>query len=149
MKLAVVVRMFAAFFVCLFASVRSDGAPARGVSPEEREAPLALYENTNGGNWKNHEGWLGPKGSECEWRGVECQPSTSDAAQIVSLDLSENNPRGRIPGALSDLRSLDALFLEGNRLDGLLPEPLMTKWLNGSLWMRAEASLLTNCRNRL
>jgi hypothetical protein len=39
---------------------------------------------------------------------------------------------------------LQTLFLFRNHLSGRLPEPLIRQWLSGSLWVAAEAPLLTD-----
>jgi hypothetical protein len=145
-----------------------DTAPAQGVSSQERQALIALYEATDGSHWKNHEGWLGPAGTECSWRGVECVPSHNEPMTVIGLSLDRNNligsiPKdigeftnlqwldvaedhlnGSIPDVLSQLTKLTDLTVYGNHFSGRLPEPLIHRWLTGSLWIGAEASLLTD-----
>ena len=116
----------------------------KGVSEQERQALVALYEATEGNHWKNHDGWLGPVGSECAWYGISCEPGASELSTVVDLNLSENNLHGRIPDALGQLAHLQTLFLFGNELSGRLAEPLIRQWLSGSLWVTAEAPLLTD-----
>lgn len=115
-----------------------------GISAQERHALVAMYEATEGSHWKNHDGWLGPEGSECSWYGVECEPTAAESTTVIHLDLSENNLNGRIPDAISQLVHLQTLFLFHNNLSGRLPEPLIRQWLSGSLWVTAEAPLLTD-----
>ncbi len=117
---------------------------AKGISAQERQALVALYAATEGNNWKNHDGWMGPTGSECTWYGVECEPSATEPTTVIQLDLSENNLHGRIPGAIGQLVHLQTLFLFRNGLSGRLPESLIRQWLSGSLWVTAEAPLLTD-----
>jgi len=105
---------------------------------------VALYEATQGNHWKNHDGWLGPVGSECTWHGVWCEPSASEPTAVVDLELSENNLNGRIPEAIGQLVHLQRLFILGNHLLGRLPDPLIRQWLSGSLWVSAEAPLFTD-----
>jgi hypothetical protein len=78
-------------------------SPVKGISAQERQALVALYEATDGNHWKNHAGWLGPTGSECSWYGVDCDPGTSEYATVHDLELSENNLHGRIPEAVGQL----------------------------------------------
>jgi hypothetical protein len=117
---------------------------AKGISAQERQALVVLYEATEGNHWKKHEGWLGPEGSECTWYGVQCEPSATEPTTVIDLDLSENNLHGRIPEAIGRLVHLRTLFLFHNDLSGRLPEPLIRQWLSGSLWVTAEAPLLTD-----
>jgi hypothetical protein len=140
----------------------------RAIPPEERQALEALYKATDGNYWAHRVGWLGPPGTECNWHGVECEPSDSEAARVVELDLAENNLVGTIPQEIGNLRKLHALNLErnrlsggipttlgqlgdlewltllGNQLSGLVPDPLIHRWLAGPLDISAETSLLTD-----
>jgi|SRR5580704_888513 hypothetical protein len=117
---------------------------AKGISAQERQALVALYEATDGNHWKNHDGWLGPTGSECTWYGVQCEASASEPTTVVYLDLSANNLHGHIPDAIGQLVHLQELFLSSNDLSGRLPETLVQQWLSGSLWLTAEAPMLTD-----
>lgn len=117
---------------------------ARGVSRQEREALVALYEATNGTGWTHRVGWLGPPRTECSWHGVECELRAGATTSVTRLDLSENNLVGTVPGAVERLSLLEALYLFGNRLDGKLPEPLFRRWLVGELELSADPSLLTD-----
>jgi hypothetical protein len=114
------------------------------ISSQERQALAALYQATDGNNWKNHDGWMGPVGTECTWYGVECGNGDADAATVVNLILSQNNLHGRIPDAIAQLTHLESFVLYGNDLSGKLPEPLLQRWLSGSLWVTAEEPLLTD-----
>jgi Leucine Rich Repeat (LRR) protein len=69
--------LIASFIACIEGFGQSAGkvsfSPAdQVVSPQERQALLALYEATDGNHWKDHTGWLGPAGTECVWYGVSC-----------------------------------------------------------------------------
>src|SRR5206468_10863855 len=67
----------------------------------ERSALMALYKGTGGPKWwLNRAGWLGAKGTECSWTGVQCnQAGTS----VTGLDLSENGLQGTLPASLGNL----------------------------------------------
>lgn len=108
-------------------------APAAGSHPwgplpqREREALIDLYSETNGDEWTNREGWLGPPGTECDWFGVECACYTDVGGPcpfVYGIDLQHNNLRGRLPRSLSNLRPLRSLDLHVNRLRGELPAEL-------------------------
>ena len=138
----------------------------RGVSLDERQALVALYESTDGKHWKYHDCWLGPRGTECNWYGVTCD--FKDPAAVIRLSLYENNlvgsvPKeigrltgltwldvsdnhlnGPLPDTMSQLTKLEGLTMLGNRFSGRLPDALMQCWLSGSLWLVAETSLLTD-----
>lgn len=122
----------------------SHSREARGVSPKERQALVALYESTDGIHWKNHKGWLGDPGTECTWEGVECQHSFDEPTTVTSLNLSENNLRGTIPELTGQLTHLESLYIFGNRLSGKAPEAWIQRWRTGELLASAEASLFTD-----
>jgi pre-peptidase/Leucine Rich Repeat (LRR) protein len=88
----------------------------------ERSALMALYKGTGGPKWwLNRAGWLGAKGTECSWTGVQCnQAGTS----VTGLDLSENGLQGTLPASLGNLVNLQSLDLEGNAVSGALPKTL-------------------------
>lgn len=114
------------------------------ISARERSALLALFEATDGNHWEKHDGWQGPAGSECDWYGVACEINPSEGAMVVAaLDLTQNNLDGRIPEEIGGLVHIEQLFLYGNKLSGMLPEPMIQRWLSGALWVNMEAPLLT------
>jgi hypothetical protein len=91
----------------------------------------ALYEATEGNHWNNHDGWLGPAGSECTWYGVQCEPSATEPTTVIDLDLSENNLRGRIPEAIGQLVHLQTLsFFTTTFQAGFLKARLPQTFLN-------------------
>ena len=117
---------------------------ARVISASERSALVALFEATDGNHWKNHNGWFGAPGTECDWYGVVCEPAGSDdAAVVTSVDLMQNNLRGHVPAEITGLAHLKTLFLYGNELSGMLPDSMIQRWLSGDLWVNMEAPLLT------
>jgi hypothetical protein len=135
--------------VLIFAAPQSRSQTAERpntISVGERTALESLYRSTEGANWLNKSGWLGPRGTECQWHGITCNYPNHKGRDlsVVSLDLSENNLSGDIPVELGGLQNLDWLSLFGNRLTGRLPEPLAQRWLNGALQIAVEAHLLTS-----
>ena len=100
------------------AALTLGAAPAGAAIPAtERQALLRLHARTQGLQWTQQGGWLGPVGSECDWYGVRC-----DAARrhVVGLALANNQLRGRLP-SLNGLNQLRVLSLGLNYLEGPLP----------------------------
>ena len=93
--------------------------PATSGSAEtDREALVALYNATDGENWKNSDNWLSdaPLG---EWTGV-----TTNDGRVVHLYLSTNDLSGEIPAELGSLSNLEELDLSTNDLSGEIPAEL-------------------------
>jgi len=87
------------------------------IVPSERNALIDLYNATQGSQWTNHAGWLGPPGTECYWAGVTCDIGQST---VVSLNLAENNLRGSLT-ALMPFASITRFDVSKNVLTGPLP----------------------------
>lgn len=102
---------------------------AAQISRNECEALVALYNSTNGDQWKNNKNWLVTM-SPCEWHGVNCEQDE----YVKSLLLSKNNLKGTIPAELGDLAGLTFLDLSHNSLSGNLPPEIgnlgQLKYLN-------------------
>ena len=84
--------------------------------PEERAALVALYEATDGANWRRQDHWLSGV-SIANWYGVH----TDQEGHVTSLFLENNGLEGTLPD-LSALASLVSLNLSINRLSGPAPE---------------------------
>ena len=99
----------------------------------DREALVALYNATDGGNWNESANWLSdaPLGL---WEGV----TTDGDGRVTKLELIFNNLRGEIPAELGTLSKLEALHLSRNRLNGEIPAEL------GSLSNLTTLNLGTN-----
>ena len=85
----------------------------------DRAALVALYEATDGSNWKDKKNWLSdqPLG---DWHGV-----TTDAnGRVTRLFLNDNNLQGTIPTELAQLSNLTGLNLRYNPLTGTVPTEL-------------------------
>ena len=89
-------------------------------SPQsERDALVALYNATDGGQWRNRTNWASDA-PLASWYGV----TTDNKGRVTELDLSDNQLRGAIPAALAELEQLEALYLNDNRLSGAIPAEL-------------------------
>ena len=89
-------------------------------SPDtERTALIALYDATDGADWKIDDGWLndGPLG---RWLRV----TTDENGKVTDLDLSANQLNGEIPAELGNLPNLKLLYISDNNLTGALPQSL-------------------------
>ena len=90
------------------------------IPASEMEALKALYNATNGDNWKNKDGWFKDGTDPCkDWFGITC---TSDGNHIQALSLSNNNLEGTLPeeiGLLAD--NLVSVDFGLNKLTGCLP----------------------------
>lgn len=91
---------------------------ALAIPPEEREALVALYESTDGDNWKNNTGWLLNEGTECLWKGVKCD---SEQLNVTSINLFNNNLEGNIPSEIGQLVKLVSINFKDNQLTGEIP----------------------------
>lgn len=84
----------------------------------ERAALIALYNATDGDNWKNNTNWCSDKPLS-EWYGIETRER-----HVTRLKLYENNLKGTIPINLGNLSKLEYLHLSHNNLNGVIPVEL-------------------------
>ena len=82
----------------------------------ERGALIALYQATDGANWRVNDNWLSDE-PLATWYGV----STDNSGRVTDLNLGENRLRGSLPD-LSALSNLITLSLYGNELSGPIPD---------------------------
>ncbi len=101
------------------------------ISQSEREALIAFYNSTGGANWNDNTGWIGVRGTECDWYGVTCDRELQ-SVQILNLNL--NNLTGSIPKKIGNLKQLKRLSLDINYLTGTIPSEIgnltQLKYLN-------------------
>ena len=78
---------------------------------------VALYEATDGANWKINTNWLSAAPLD-EWYGV----TTDEEGRVLRLNLDWNWLTGCIPAELAQLKNLTQLRLYSNHLMGSIPE---------------------------
>ena len=92
----------------------------RGIRSEsERDALIALYENTNGENWINQLNWNSEQ-PVSTWYGI----TTHANGSVKSISLISNRMRGEVSASIADLTALEVINLSTNNLSGNLPEAL-------------------------
>ena len=114
------------------ASHEGTGLPCAPLS--DREILEALYETTNGPEWRNNENWL--TGAELgTWHGVR----VDHEGRVVALRLFANNLHGTLPRELGKLTQLRSLSLARTRLEGTIPPELGELANLTSLWLYTTA----------
>ena len=101
----------------------------------DRAALVALYNATDGPNWKNNQNWLSDEPLD-EWYGVTVQNG-----RVTRLFLHENQLMGPIPSALGNLAKLESLQISSNRLTGTIPAELSN--LANLEWLYLDSNQLT------
>lgn len=91
----------------------SCSAFADAVSDREKDALVKIYHATNGADWKIK--W-DLSLSVSTWFGVEI-----NSGKVVGLNLSDNNLKGGLPDALSNLINLKIADFSSNKISGELP----------------------------
>ena len=97
----------------------------------DRAALVALYNATDGDNWKNNTNWLSDR-SLGGWYGVR----SDDRGRVTVLSLEMNRLSGAIPAELGNLSKLTELNLYGNHLSGEIPAELGNLSKLTRLWLR-------------
>ena len=85
----------------------------------DRAALVALYNATDGANWRNKQNWLSEAPIRA-WYGV----ATDRNGRVTGLFLPGNQLRGTIPAELGRLTNLKRLYLYENQLRGTIPAEL-------------------------
>ena len=108
----------AIILLCAVSGLLLSGCGGGGTD-RDREALVALYNATDGPNWRFNTNWLSDAPS-WEWGGV----SVGNGDRVTKLDLSHRELRGEIPPELGNLDKLEWLDLTGNELIGVIPPTL-------------------------
>jgi len=81
----------ALLFIFPLGQAATDCAVVTEIPTVECEALIALYDSTDGENWRNNTGW-NVTNTPCSWRGITC-----DGGHVTILSLSSNRLSGSIP----------------------------------------------------
>jgi len=106
----------------------------------------ALYESTNGDEWKENEGWEQVKGNtppnNCNLGIMEGITLEGTPGRVVHLSLPNNNLEGIIPNEIGLLSELVWLNMPINRISGGIPTTIDN--LSKLEWLRLEINLLSD-----
>ena len=109
-----------AALVILGISGTAGSASAQGSVESDREALVALYDATDGDNWRCNGGWTTDAPLD-QWDGV----TTNASGRVTEVVLVACGLSGTLPPDLGDLASLEKLTLMNNRnLSGPIPPEL-------------------------
>ena len=129
-------------FAALMVNMLVPGSAYGRVSLKERDALEALFNKTNGRNWRLQENWKNAPGTEASWSGISCDagnntvlkielpgnrllgelPADMDAfSNLTTLDLRDNQLTGEIPRWIEKLKNLKTLNLSNNNFKGPIP----------------------------
>jgi Leucine-rich repeat (LRR) protein/putative cell wall-binding protein len=94
-----------------------DGTPVASIATHgECDALVALYDATDGPNWKDHSGWK-TKTDPCTWHGVTC--NYVGVSGVSMLDLKDNLLDGAVPADIDGLVNLVLADFDDNHLTSL------------------------------
>jgi Leucine-rich repeat (LRR) protein len=108
---------------------------SHGVLQKDYEALKALYNNTKGDDWYNHENWLTGK-PVGDWYGVQIE-----GERVVKISLNKNNLSGELPTELYELDSLMHLSLYVNNLTGEISDDIAN--LSNLVYLDLDENQLT------
>ena len=83
------------------------------------DALVALYNATNGPEWRDRDKWLVHAPLET-WHGL----AVDAEGRVTGIDLTSNSLKGEIPSEIGDLSRLKQLELESNELTGRIPSEI-------------------------
>ena len=95
-----------------------DCAAVTEIPLAECQALVALYNSTNGPDWKVHTNWLATN-TPSNWSGIAVA-----SGHVYSINLGSNLLAGVIPPQIGNLSGLQYLILYGNQLNGSIPQEI-------------------------
>lgn len=102
--------------ITAMAGAASASAAVTVVLDPDMMALIALYNATDGENWRNNDRWLSEAPLE-SWSGVE----TDVDGRVTGLTLASNRLSGTLPPEIGDLTELRVVHLQYNRISGTIP----------------------------
>ncbi|MCV9932951.1 hypothetical protein OIU80_11730 [Flavobacterium sp. LS1R47] len=94
------------------------------IPQSEKDALLAIYNSTNGANWKNNKGWDFNKPVTSWNGGIGWYGVTVVNGHVVKLSLSRNSLSGILPPEIGQLKYLTFLDLERSGVSGSIPKEI-------------------------
>ena len=89
---------------------------AEGQNTEAEKLILeSLYQKLNGNGWAFNSNWLDSDKSICDWQGITCK--SGSAPTVLSINLPNNNLKGKVPIEIFNLPNLEELNLENNMIE--------------------------------
>ena len=89
---------------------RDNSTTVTALTVSDRAALVALYNATDGPNWRNNANWLSTEPLD-SWEGV----TTDDRGRVIQLHLVEQQMNGSLPAEIGDLTMLKWLNIARNR----------------------------------
>jgi Leucine-rich repeat (LRR) protein len=106
-----------------------------GISDEEYQALVSIYNKTNGSSWTTNTNWLSDNPVDT-WFGVSVVNHS-----VSAINLNNNNLQGKIPNEFRALSNLNSLKLAKNLLTDTVPKAL--GYLNNLTDLNLAANQLT------
>jgi Leucine-rich repeat (LRR) protein len=97
------------------AQAETDCSTVTEIPTAQCEDLVALYDSTDGDNWKNNTDWK-QTNTPCSWYGIKCGNGA-----VTQIDLRSNQLTGSIPD-FSAFTNLQTLSLDSNQLSGSIPD---------------------------
>ncbi|MEN8217268.1 MAG: hypothetical protein ABFS56_13050 [Pseudomonadota bacterium] len=141
---------------------QTDCGKVTQIPTAECKALIALYNNTNGSQWKKSNGWL-VTNTPCSWHGIQCKkghvtrlylqysqlsgiipPEIKGLSHLKVLNIKNNNLCGNIPVEIMNLNELWSFKLDNNHLTA--SDSALRQWLKrvgGKNWENSQTACMT------